>query len=276
MNCEKHLTITITKIILFSIALVTASCSKENGKKDFIARVNESYLTREEFASLVDTTNLNPEQKDRIIKDWVHNEILFQQAEKDGITDEDEFKKIISNSKKQLAASILLENYTLDQELNSDDEELFEYYNKNKSYFVCDAKTFLINRVYFTDEEKAIQFRNSAINAEWENVVRAFTEDSSINKSYFLTLINENSIYPNQLSKIINDLYPQEISIVITEKPGYYSIVQLLKKISKGSILPFELIKNDVKKRFLAEKKNQIIRDYLKELYSQNEIEIKK
>jgi hypothetical protein len=276
MNCEKHLTITITKIILFSIALATAGCSKENSKKDFIARVNESYLTREEFASLVDTTNLNPEQKDRIIKEWVHNEILFQQAEKDGITDEDEFKKIISNSKKQLAASILLENYTLDQELNSDDEELLEYYNKNKSYFVSDVNTFLMNRVYFTDEEKAIRFRNNAINADWGNAVITFTEDSSINKNYYLTLINENSVYPNQLSKIINDLYPQEISIVITEKPGYYSIVQLIKKISKGTILPFELINNDVKKRFLAEKKNQIIREYLKELYSQNEIEIKK
>ena len=54
MNCEKHLTITITNIILFSVILATAGCSKENSKKDFIARVNETYLTREDFASLVD------------------------------------------------------------------------------------------------------------------------------------------------------------------------------------------------------------------------------
>ena len=95
-----------TNIILFSVILATAGCSKENSKKDFIARVNETYLTREDFASLVDTTNLNPEQKDRLIKEWVYNEILFQQAVKDGITDEDEFKKIINNSKKQLASAI--------------------------------------------------------------------------------------------------------------------------------------------------------------------------
>jgi hypothetical protein len=276
MNCEKHLTITITNIILFSVILATAGCSKENSKKDFIARVNETYLTREDFASLVDTTNLNPEQKDRIIKEWVYNEILFQQAVKDGITDEDEFKKILSNSKKQLASAMLLENYSLDQELNINDEELFGYYDKNKNYFISTSNAFLLNRVYFTDEEKAIRFRNNAINSDWANAVNIFSEDSSINKSYTFALIDEYSIYPNQLNKIIIDLYPQEISIVITEKPGYYSIVQMIKKISKNSILPFELIKSDVKKKLLAEKKNQIIKDYLKELYSQNEIEIKK
>lgn len=107
----------------------------------------------------------------------------------------------------------------------------------------------MLNRVYFTDEEKAIRFRNNAINSDWANAVNVFSEDSSINKSYTFALIDEYSIYPNQLNKIINDLYPQEISIVITEKPGYYSIVQMIKNL-KNSILPFELIKSDVKKNF--------------------------
>ena len=65
-------------------------------------------------------------------------------------------------------------------------------------------------------------------------------------------------IYPVQLSRIIKDFYPEEISIVITEKPGYYSIVQLLNKLVKESVPPFELIKSKVEKRFIAEKKKEI------------------
>jgi hypothetical protein len=91
-----------------------------------------------------------------------------------------------------------------------------------------------------------------------------------------MQLVDENSIYPLQLSQMIKDLYPQEISIVITEKPGYYSIVQMLNSFSKDSILPYDVIKTLVQERYVAEKKNQIIEDYLKELYTQNEIEIKK
>ena len=89
MNCEKHLIKTITNTILFCGLLVFTGCSKEIRKDDYLARVNESYLTREEFASLVDTSNLSLEQKDQIIKNWVYNEMLFQKAVEEGITERD-------------------------------------------------------------------------------------------------------------------------------------------------------------------------------------------
>jgi hypothetical protein len=89
-------------------------------------------------------------------------------------------------------------------------------------------------------------------------------------------LIEENNIYPVQLSRIIKDFYPEEISIVIAEKPGYYSIVQLLSKYGKQSVPPFEILKSKVENRFRAEKKKLLVEEYLKDLYSQNEIEIKK
>jgi hypothetical protein len=88
--------------------------------------------------------------------------------------------------------------------------------------------------------------------------------------------VEESNIYPMQLSRIVKDFYPEEISIVITEKPGYYSVVQLLGKYGKQSIPPFEIIKPTVEKRFLAEKKKLLVEEYLRDLYSQNEIEIKK
>ena len=79
MNCEKHINKIITNSVLFIGLILFISCSKETRKDDYLARVNESYLTREEFASLVDTLSLNPEQKNKIIKNWVYNEILLNQ-----------------------------------------------------------------------------------------------------------------------------------------------------------------------------------------------------
>jgi hypothetical protein len=73
----------------------------------------------------------------------------------------------------------------------------------------------------------------------------------------------------------MKDFYPEEISIVIPEKPGYYSVVQLLIKYGKESIPPFETVKSEVEKRFLAEKRQQMVEEYLKDLYTQYEIEIK-
>ncbi len=67
-----------------------------------------------------------------------------------------------------------------------------------------------------------------------------------------------------------------KLVLYLQKNPGYYSIVQLLNKYGKESIPPFEIVKTNVEKRFIAEQKNKIIEQYLKEIYSQNEIEIRK
>jgi len=276
MNCEKHLNKTLTNILFLFGVLAFAACSKEQKKDDFVARVNESYLTREDFSSLADTASLNTAQKEQIINNWIYQEILFQAAVKDGITKREDYLDIINKSSYELAGTMLIDNYLSGEVIKYSDDAIINYYESNNNYFRANTDSYLINKVTFSNEDKAIKFRMLALDSDWKKAVNVFVSDSSMLSNIVSDLVEENNIYPAQLSRIIKDFYPEEISIVITEKPGYYSIVQLLSKYGKQSILPFEIIKSRVEKRFLAEKKKQIVEEYLKDLYSQNEIEIKK
>ncbi len=276
MNCEKHLNKTLTKIFLLAGVLAIAACSKEQKKDDFIARVNDSYLTREEFASLADTSNLNSAQKEQLIKKWIYQEVLFQEAAKEGITKDKDYLNIIKKSSYELAAAMLLEKYESSEEINYSDDDLINYYESDKNYFRLNSDSYQLNKVSFSSEDKAIKFRSLALDGDWKKAVNVFVSDSSLIKNIESVFEEENNIYPVQLSRIIKDFYPDEISIVIAEKPGYYSIVQLLNKYNKQSVPPFEIIKSKVEKRFTAEKKKLLVEEYLKTLYSENEIEIKK
>ena len=276
MNCEAHLNKTLTKIIFLFGVLVFAACSKEQKKDDFVARVNESYLTREDFASLADTANLNSAQKEQLIKNWIYQEVLFQAADKEGITTREDYLNIVNKSSNELAAAMLIDDYVSKEKINYSDEDLIDYYESNKNYFRLNTDAYLINKVTFNNEDNAIKFRSLALDSEWKKAVSAFVNDSSLIINTESDLVEESNIYPVQLSRIIKDFYPGEISIVITNKPGYYSIVQLLNKLGKESVPSFEILKIKVEKRFLAEKKKELVEEYLKNLYSQNEIEIKK
>ena len=276
MNCEAHLNKTLTKILFLFGVLVFAACSKEQKKDDFVARVNESYLTREDFASLADTANLNSAQKEQLIKNWIYQEVLFQAADKEGITTREDYLNIVNKSSNELAAAMLIDDYVSKEKINYSDEDLIDYYESNKNYFRLNTDAYLINKVTFNNEDNAIKFRSLALDSEWKKAVSAFVNDSSLIINTESDLVEESNIYPVQLSRIIKDFYPGEISIVITNKPGYYSIVQLLNKLGKESVPPFEIIKTKLEKRFLAEKKKELVEEYLKNLYSQNEIEIKK
>lgn len=276
MNCEAHLNKTLTKILFLFGVLIFAACSKEQKKDDFVARVNDSYLTREDFASLADTANLNSAQKEQVIKNWIYQEVLFQAADKEGITNREDYLNIVNKSSNELAAAMLIDDYVSKEKINYSDEDLIKYYESNKNYFRLNTDAYLINKVSFNNEDNAIKFRSLALDSEWKKAVSAFVNDSSLIINTVSDLVEESNIYPVQLSRIIKDFYPEEISIVITNKPGYYSIVQLLNKLGKESVPPFELIKAKVEKRFIAEKKKALVEEYLKNLYSQNEIEIKK
>lgn len=275
MNCEKRLNQIVINVIVFSAMLLLWGCTEEHRKDEYIARVNKSYLTREELASLVDTSYLTKNQKEQIIKNWIYNELLFQEAEKEGITKQDEYIKIVKNSSKQLAAAIFLNDYSNSEKMGLSDSDLIEYYDNHLNYFRASKNYVLLNRVYFSDEDKAIKFRALALDSDWGKAVNVFISDSSLKQNLSLQLFEENDIYPLNLLRIIKDINPQELSIVITENPGYYSVLQLVDKYSKGSVLPFEHIIDIVRKRFIAEKKSELIENHLKELYSNNEIEIK-
>ncbi len=275
INCKKLLRLNKIKTLVFFSLILFISCSKEQKKSDYLARVNDSYLTREEFASLVDTTNLSPIDKKQIIKDWIFRELLYQKAKDEDITELDEYKRVLKTSSKELAAAMLLNDYISSEEIKFSDEDLHEYYEKNKNYFQLNVNSYLINKISFNSEDKAIKFRSLAIESDWTKASNFFSSDTSILSKTDAELIPENNMYPYQLMKIAKDLYPQEISIVIAENGEYYSVVQMLAKYEKGTVPNFEIIKYKVEKRFLAEKKKQLIDEYLKELYSHNDIEIK-
>jgi hypothetical protein len=276
MNCEKHLNKTLTNIVFLLGVLAFGACSEEEKKDDFVARVNESYLTREDFASLADTTNLNSAQKEQLIKNWIYQEILFQAADKEGITKREDYLSIINKSSDELAAAMLISDFLSNEEITYSDDDLISYYETEKDYFRLSTESYLLNKVTFNSENKAIKFRVLALDSDWEKAISVFISDSSVVKNIESHLIEENNIYPVQLSRIIKDFYPEEISIVIAEKPKYYSVVQLLSKYGKQSVPPFEILKSKVENRFVAEKKKLLVEEYLKDLYSQNEIEIKK
>lgn len=276
MNCKTHLNQRLIKIFFLLIVLGFTYCSKEPKKKDYIARVNESYLTREDFSSLVDTTNHTPFEKEQVVKNWIYKELLFQEAEKEGIVKSENYKSILKKSSKELAASLLLDNIVNADQIEIAEKDMLGYYEKNKNSFQLNIESYYINQASFNDEDKAINFRSLAIESEWKKAAITFSSDISLVRILNGELVEENNLYPAELSRAVKDLYPQEISIVISGNPGYYSIVQMLGKYDKGVTPPFDIIKDKVKKRLLAEKQKEIIDTYLKEIYSNNEIEIKK
>jgi hypothetical protein len=275
MDLKKHL----NKIKLIPILIVAAAlcqgCNGNKPRKDYVAKVNNSYLTSEEVAEMIDTSAGKKFYRNEVVKNWIEKELLFQAALEDGITKDAEFQRLMENSKKELAISLYLQNYLDNTSIRYSDKDLETFYDTNKNDFKLFADTYIINRVDFINEDKAVLFRNTVMETNWNKALNMFSEDSSFILSYVKKKLYDYEIHPAELYRVITELNPMEVSILLTFNEGMYTIVQVEEKYLKESIPSFQLVRSEVESRFIKSQKDQAYRELMKDLYSNNEIEIK-
>jgi hypothetical protein len=258
-------------LIFFLLAL--NGCAKEKQNEKYVARVNNQYLTEKDLDKMIGASE-NHLYRSEAIRDWVNREVLYQEAVKQGIINDSDFIKLVERSKKELASSLLLQKLFLDKEDKIDETSALNFYNNNNNDFKTFYDAFLVNRIIFSNEEAASQFHTQALEKNW-NLASSDINDSSLVQNEENKLLYEFEIQPVSLLRIIRELLPGEISIVVKNEMGNYEIIQLLQKYVKNTILPFNLVESKVKERLLIRQKDSVINNYIKDLYSKNEIEVK-
>ena len=273
MNLLKYLkTISIYFLVIFFLISLEA-CKKEAPGKKYIAKVNDSYLTEDELDSMY-TLESGIQYKDEIIRNWINRELLFQEARKQGILNNKNFNKILDNSKKELAASFLIKNFINKEKISVNPSELEEFYNNNPDEFKLLYNSYLLNVIVFNNEDDALKFRAEALGKNWDDAYRDIKNDTALFNEKSGELLFEYEVQPISVLRVVRELYPSEISIVLHTDENKFKIVQLIQKFNKGEIPPFDLMKNEIKNIYLIQKKELTVKNYIKELYSKNDIEV--
>ncbi len=262
-------------LIIISAAVVINGCGKKSVHNNFVARVNNTYLTKAELAGMIDTSSAGKLYKSEVIRNWINRELLYQTAVKKGILKEEKFKRIIDDSKKELAASMLVQEYYENEKVSYGQDQIENYFNRHKNDFVRFYDSYYLNEAVFNDEDKAIQFRQALMESDWNNAVNVFKGEASILRISTGVLLYNYQIMPVTIFRIVSGMYPGEISTVINDEAGRYTVIQEIQKYDKGTVPPFEVVKKQAEDRFIAEERENLIRNYIKDLYSNNEIEVR-
>lgn len=262
-------------LVPFLISLIFLSCSKEEKHEKNIAKVNDAVLTEDMLNSMMNDSNNKAKLKDEIINQWIEDEVLFQEAEREGITNEKEFQKILERSKKNLAISFLIKKYLEENEIQIKDEELKKYYDENKNEFILNDELYYLRIAKFENYESAIEFRKKLIETNWNianNYIKTRTDKFQTKED----LIYEKDLQPIQVVRIVNTMEINEISSIIDISSNEFIIINLMNKYSENTIPPFEAIKNLVKEKLTILKQKELIHNYLTELLSEHNLEIER
>lgn len=262
-------------LVPFLISLIFLSCSKEEKNEKNIAKVNDAVLTEDILNSMMNDSKNKAKLKDEIINQWIEDEVLFQEAEKEGITNEKEFQKILERSKKNLAISFLIKKYLDKNEIQIKDEELKKYYDENKNEFVLNDELYYLRIAKFENYESAIEFRKKLIETNW-NIANNYIKTKTDKFQTKEDLIYKKDLQPIQVVRIVNTMEINEISSIIDISNNEFIIINLMNKYSENTIPPFEAVKNLVKEKLTILKQKELIHNYLTELLSEHNLEIER
>ncbi|WP_457567245.1 SurA N-terminal domain-containing protein [Desulfurobacterium sp.] len=126
------------KKLLTALIIATITASPAMAKPKIIAKVDGTVITEQDLNDLLKTLPAqydknDPEIKKELIKFLIDQEILVQEAKKEGLDRDPQVKKEIENAVKQILATALLNRKIPADKIKVTDKELKEFYEKHKN-----------------------------------------------------------------------------------------------------------------------------------------------
>lgn len=274
-NYKKRLSRKITLSVIIVLLGLTA-CSKEKKSDKYVVKINNAVLTEEQIrGSLAEDLNKG-KTRDEFINNWIEKEVLYQEAVKEGILNDPEYKSILDRSRRELAEVLFVNKLLAKEKSEPSEDEIIKYYENYRDDFKLTDDVFRMNSVYFNDFNAAVKFREHALESSWKNSFNMLKNDPFLVTSEPAQVLYKFQIQPLSLLRTVVNLEKDEISVVMEMEPAKYSVFQLLEKFPKDSIPPLELVREDVKNRLSVMKKKEIIKMYLDKLIADHNLEIKR
>jgi len=252
------------------------SCREKEKEVDYAVRVENDYLNNGTIDSVLTTERFKNLFRDEYINKWIRNRVLYKEAVKKGILDDEEYKKAVADIKEEAAIAVYLKRLNEELDISFNEEDLKNFFKEKSEEFKCGDDAYVFNEISFVSYEKAVQFRATLLESSWENTFKVFKGDPTIRKSSEKKFSFANEIQPNEIYKIVVNMQENDISILTETEPGVFTIVQLIKNFPRESVPDYEYIAPQVKERYLMQKRKELIDEKIKNFYSKYDIEIKK
>ena len=264
------------QIVLLTFLVTSCDYFRAPREPKAIARVGKSYLYESDILNLV-PKGTSEQDSIAIVKSfigrWATQKLLFEAAEKNIGKDQlDEFNVLIEQYKVDLYTKAYLENLVIRQvDTLVTDDQIVDYYNKNKQYFKNSSelvKLRYINLVKenpkfakikskfssFTKKDKkeleqmAVQFKSYAFNDSiWVDINQVYE------KIPFINLENKQKY----VSSGMNFQYPDSTTIWL---------VKINNVLPKDSATPLEFLKPTIKQIIINNRKLELINTLEKEI----------
>jgi len=262
--------------VLMLLFLTGCNNHPEKSTEKPLARVYDKYLYPNDLNGIV-PVGISSTDSASVVKDfiekWVRNQLLLNKAEINLTDGEKDVQAQIENYRSSLLIYAYQQSY-LRQELDTvvGEQEIENYYKENQSNFVLGEplmkglfiklpskapEMYKLRQWYRSDDAENIK-RLEGYCFKYATVYDHFNE-GWVNLNEVLRMIPSGETYKNNLE------YRKYLEVKDNENYYFLSIKEIA---SEGTVMPFDLVKNDIHYIILNKRKVQLINELDASIYS--------
>jgi peptidyl-prolyl cis-trans isomerase C len=265
-------------VILICFMLLFVGCGKKQDGK-VVATVDGEKITLEEFNKELDRIPANMKMlvltqsgKQSFLDRYVVKRLLLEEAKKENIEKDKEFQERANDIKEQLLIESLLKK-KVTTNINPSEQELKDYYEKNKEKFKTGQEVDT-RQILVKTEKEAKEIKSKLDKGEdFADVAKRYSIDPSAKATGgSIGFHAKGTLLPEYEAVAFNMTKVGQISSPVKSQLGYH-IIQL-QGVKPPSYTPFDEVKDFIKQRIVQEKQNEVLEKYVADLKSKAKITV--
>ncbi len=261
--------------------LLLPGCTRERAGHGYVARVGEAVLTEQGLTEAAHDSLGGPRLTARqYINTWIVNELLYQEAERRGLTNSEALQRQLDEVKKHLAIQALLDKEVYADDTSQVTEEAIEaYFAAHRSSLVLSQDVVKASYVLFANRDLANTFRSRVLRGtSWEDAVRQLAQDSTQAGRLLRVVTNQYcthaTLYPEELWKLARSLGRNEVSFVVNTPAGFYVLKSLGSK-HQGEVPDLDYVYDDIRNRLLIDERRARYERLIADLRSRQPVDVR-
>ncbi|MBN2414859.1 peptidyl-prolyl cis-trans isomerase [bacterium] len=224
--------------------MLFAGCSRKIQPEEVIATVGNVVLTRSALDRELALEGKQRESESEYIMQWVHRELMFQEAHRLRLDHDKALEEKLERVKKDFLVNKLLEQ-TFAQKIHISEEQIQMYYEEHMEDFRLERDEihgYHILTNNRTDADLARQSLDQGV--PFADVAEMYSTGMFKGEGGDMGFFGESDVIP-EIWRIASRARIDEISRVFTSEHGFH-ILKVTEKREKGSTLPLSAVRNDI------------------------------
>ncbi|MGA9120129.1 MAG: peptidylprolyl isomerase [Bacteroidota bacterium] len=267
----------LLSFVLLSAAFLAGGCEHYKGGT-YVAKVGNTTLTKADIERVRAQSRDSVLDAHRYIDEWVITELLFQEAERRGIANDEEVRREAEQARRHFAVAALLQREIYDDTTGAGEAAIEAYYQLHKAGFTLREDVVNMSFAAFSDRDAANAFRTQILRGTtWEEAIARYRDDSTGHRTLFQSAYQQyftrGRTYPPELWKLATTIPRGDVSFVLKVDKAFYVLITH-SMMRPGTVPDLGYVRNDVRDRLLIEHRREEYEKLISDLRTRANVDV--